>query len=442
MIDGVDVFLNVGGVDVPVGRARFTKPRRTGFLTDFTYDREWLSYTGAFDIDPRLPRHTPSTPVEGLPFSFDDSSPDAWGKRLIRAAARRGGEDSPGEVEFLLGVSDTTRHGALRFKTDGHFQSPGVTVPNMVALPALEAAAAAVSGGSSDDGSALKLLLAGSGSLGGARPKASVTDGGRLLIAKFSDASDEWDVIAWEKATLDLAARAGIDVPRTSLLQIDNRKALILDRFDRAADGSRIPYMSARTLLGAADPASGDYEEIGEALTELDVADITATRHALWRRAAFSVAVHNTDDHLKNHGLLRTSKGWELSPAFDMNPERTGGIERATGISGAYLPGQEPAGLTRLATAFGVRNAADILDEILAATSGWADVAHTHGITNAEIELFDRVFSEPRKGLLALRDQLGPNQKSGGQSPQPRLPRGAGGGRFARPRRPDGPALH
>ncbi len=421
MIDGTDVVVTLDHQDVLVGSARFIPGRRSEFVTRFQYSSEWLQHPLSFDLEPRLSRTSGTPATEGLPFSLDDSAPDAWGKRLIRAAARASGASAPGDPEFLLGVSDASRHGALRFRVNGEFQNPANEIPHLIDLPDLEAAATAVATGE-DDHVALKLILGGTAGLGGARPKATVTDGGRLLIAKFTDAADEWDVIGWEKVTLDLAMAAGIPVPVSRLVPIGTRKALLLERFDRDDDAARIPYMSARTLLEVVDAASGDYEEIGEALAEIDIADISVARRGLWRRAAFSVAVHNTDDHLKNHGFLRTNRGWELSPAFDINPELTGGRERATGIAGARVPGAEPRGLERLARAFGITDAADVLDEVLVATERWAELARANGLTDADVTRFERVFAEPRPRLMELRDQLATAAKN-----RPQIRRGSGG---------------
>lgn len=40
----------------------------------------------------------------------------------------------------------------------------------------------------------------------------------------------------------------------------------------------------------------------------------------LWKRIVFSIAVSNTDDHLRNHGFLFDSKGLRLSTMYDVNP--------------------------------------------------------------------------------------------------------------------------
>lgn len=168
----------------------------------------------------------------------------------------------------------------------------------------------------------LQTLFHGGSSLGGARPKAHVRDQqGRLGITKFpSPSKDDWDVMCWESVALSLARRAGISIPTFSLHQIDGRSVLIVDRFDRHRD-QRIGYVSAMTMLEANDGDQGSYLEIADVIERKSVqAEVDLIE--LWRRIAFSILISNTDDHLRNHGFLRTSSaGWTLSPAFDLNPD-------------------------------------------------------------------------------------------------------------------------
>jgi serine/threonine-protein kinase HipA len=300
------------------------------------------------------------------------------------------------DADFLVGVSDLTRQGALRFTAQpgGAFLDQGTEVPKLIELPRLmRAADAAIA---DDDFAAIKTLLAaGSGSLGGARPKASVRDGEQLLIAKFPHPNDEWDVIAWEKTALDLAERAGIRVPRSTLTRVGDRAVLLLPRFDRRVDG-RVPYISAMTLLSAHDGESHDYVEVAETLPEVGAAT-GADLNELWRRIAFSVFVNNTDDHLRNHGFLHGQGGWRLSPAFDINPNPDIGVARQTGVAGAYRREDALDALRRYAKDFDLTpaGAAEILDQVKVAVSGWPQVAAEHRISTTELELFADAFWVP-----------------------------------------------
>ena len=94
-------------------------------------------------------------------------------------------------------------------------------------------------------------------------------------------------------------------------------------RFDRCGE-TRIPYASAMTMLGAVDgEGEHSYLEIAE-LIAANSAEPTEDLRELWRRMAFSELIHNTDDHLRNHGFLRTSKGWRLAPMTDLR--RSSGV--------------------------------------------------------------------------------------------------------------------
>lgn len=362
--------------------------------TVFSYEATYQADRRGYGLGPDLSLIDGRHHVPALPGCFADSAPDRWGRNLIRRRLLAEEDRDPGatvrEIDYLLGVSDATRQGALRFAHDaaGPFLSDAGGVPQLVALPHLLASADAVDG-DEDDLAAVKALLdAGSGSLGGARPKASVLDDGRLLIAKFPHRRDQWDVMAWEKTTLDLAERCGIRVPARRLVQMGGRSVLLLERFDRQASG-RLGYISAMTMLRASDGAQADYSEVAEALSEhgSDVADDLVE---LWRRMVFSVVVNNVDDHLRNHGFLREGAGWRLSPAFDINPHPDVSMSRVTTIGFAADPLRGHDALLDVAPDFGLdrSSAAAVYAEVLEGTSGWRTVADGNGVIRRERELF------------------------------------------------------
>ncbi|HEY5879798.1 MAG TPA: HipA domain-containing protein, partial [Nakamurella sp.] len=304
----LEVGVQIDGRTAVAGTAHFVRRGRS-LSTTFTYRPAYLTLPNSYALDPDLdlvlgPLHT-----DGLPRAFADCAPDRWGRNLIQKRARaqaaqdRRTQPAVDDTDYLVGVSDLTRQGALRFRPPGteDWLATDRAVPKLIELPALLRASDRLSN-DPDDLEAIKVLLgAGTGTLGGARPKASVRDGERLLVAKFPKPTDEWDVIAWEATALDIAERAGVIVPRRRLIHVDGRAVLLLDRFDRITD-TRIGYWSAMTLLGAADRQSGDYVDFAEALAEVGV-DTAADLRQLWRRIALSVVIHNTDDHLRNHGL-------------------------------------------------------------------------------------------------------------------------------------------
>ena len=390
-------YVDLDGETRKVGDTYFTF-RRNRLTASFSYERDYLASRSAYAIDPALRLSTGSWPLpHGLPGAFSDAAPDRWGRGLIakrlRATASTEGRPAPNldDRDYLLGVSDETRQGALRFKTEaaGDFQHPAPEVPKLIALPSLLHAAAAVSRDDPDNMAAIKTLLdAGTGSLGGARPKASVRDGERLLIAKFPHHADDWSVIRWEVTALDLAERAGITVPSRRLVGIEGHPVLLLDRFDRNP-GGRIGYISAMTLLEARDGQPRDYTEIAETIPEHSSAT-TDDLQQLWRRIAFSVAVHNTDDHLRNHGFLHQRAGWRLAPAFDVNPNPDLAARRVTSIGGADNPADDLRSLIAYAALFGLSDsqARVTLREVVDAAKGWETLARRNGVPAAELERF------------------------------------------------------
>jgi serine/threonine-protein kinase HipA len=414
------VYADTTGEPVVVGSLIFDPAhrRRAGVTTTFTYDPTWLARPDAYAIDPQLSLFDNSSTVPGLPGCFQDCSPDRWGRNLVEkrlrahAVGQGAGRRTLTDVDYLLGVADLTRQGALRLRRastsvptapSGPFIDPDTVVPKLLELPRLLAAADAVERDPDDQTAVEDLLDAGSGSLGGARPKASVREGKRLMIAKFPHRDDTWDVMAWEATALDLAQMAGIAVPGRRMTRINGRAVLILDRFDRTAEGHRVPYISAMTLLGRSDGDVGDYTEVCDAISD-EGAATSADLEALWRRVAFSVALHNTDDHLRNHGFTRAPGGWTLAPAFDINPNPNTGSDRVTGIDGARASNDEALGLESFAAECRLNTSrrSQIVTEILNSITGWEGVARKHGVAQAEITRFENTFISGARVLASL----------------------------------------
>jgi serine/threonine-protein kinase HipA len=330
----VFVYVDLQGTPQLVGRlwARMRKDRESA---TFEYDKDWLAHPERFSLEPALklgpgPFHTPSDkPLFG---AIGDSAPDRWGRVLMRRAERRRAEregQTPRtvrEIDYLLMVDDEARQGALRFaeREGGPFLAEhGPTkIPPLIELPRLLSAAEHVLSDTDSDED-LRLLLAPGSSLGGARPKASVRDrDGHLLIAKFPNKGDEVNTVLWEAVALTLAAKAGIPVPAWRLETVAERPVLLLRRFDRE-EGTRVPFLSAMSMLDAKDNEAHSYLEFVDILRQHGAAP-KEDMHALWRRIVFSILISNTDDHLRNHGFLWPSPaGWRLSPAYDLNPVPT-----------------------------------------------------------------------------------------------------------------------
>lgn len=330
----VFVHVDLRGEPVLVGRlwVRVVRGRQSA---SFEYTREWLQHREHFALEPNLtlgavPHHTAQG--RALFGAIGDSAPDRWGRALIgraeRMAARREGRTPRTlfEIDYLLGVSDVSRSGALRFAVDeegpflGDDDGPGV--PPIIELRRLMSAAARCETGDASD-EELRLILAPGSSLGGARPKASVRDNsGVLSIAKFQSHADSYDMVRWEAVALQLAGQCGIRVTASRVETVEKQSALIVERFDRH-DQQRVPFLSAMSMLGAGDGDTHSYVEIAEAIRQHG-ASPSADLEQLWRRLAFNILISNTDDHLRNHGFLYSgSHGWVLSPAYDLNPTPT-----------------------------------------------------------------------------------------------------------------------
>lgn len=388
----------VDGADGPVvvGQAHFTR-QRGQISTTFLYDPGYLAGDGT-SIDPALPLVTGAQHQSGLVRAFADSAPDRWGRNLIEKGERtRAREENRvprrlDDLDFLLGVSDDTRQGSLRFRLPGGaFLGTPSHVPRLISLPALLRASDALASDDDPTAAVKQLLDTGTTGLGGARPKASVRlEDGSLAIAKLPHASDQWDVMAWEATALDLMEAAGIRTPSRRLTQVGDRSVLVLRRFDRDLHGGRIGYISAMTALGAADGEHHDYAEIVESLRDLSLSP-RADHAELFDRVVASVALGNTDDHLRNHGLLADRGSWTLSPVFDVNPTPDPWRTRSTSIMGAETLPDEVDGLLALADECDLSpaDARARMSRVAGAVSTWKDVARRNGLPEREIRLMD-----------------------------------------------------
>jgi serine/threonine-protein kinase HipA len=378
----------------------------------FEYADAWLKSGFSQMIDPDLQLYSGAyyprddKPNFGI---FLDSCPDRWGRVLMqrREAAIAKQEDRAAkkllESDFLLGVYDGHRMGALRFKldSDGPFlnDNKAMAAPPWTSLRELEHASLKFEEDNTDDPEYLKwvaMLIAPGSSLGGVRPKASVMDAhNNLWIAKFPSRNDDKDIAAWEMVTNQLAINAGLNVAEGKLLQFNNKyHTYLTKRFDRTAADERIHFASAMTLLGHIDgeDASGaSYLELMEFISRHGAA-VEKDLEELWRRIVFSICVKNTDDHLRNHGFLLTEKGWLLSPAYDINPNEYGkGLSLNITDTDNSLDldlAMEVASYFRLSD----DKASQIIQQVSAVVKDWKKVAADYKISNAEQERMSAAF--------------------------------------------------
>ena len=308
----------------------------------FKYSSDWLKSNGGIILSGDLMNVSSQQHPHGSSNGFGfvkDSFPDRWGRLLldrrerILAKAERRDVRQLTNYDYLVGIEDFTRMGGLRYKSDDRdeFINAGdrLLVPPVKSLGALCEACheieAAEERNELPDQRWLDQLIDPGSSLGGARPKANVIDSdGKLYVAKFPSKKDLENTELIEHFSHKLAATAGINVAKTSTVVISKGRDLLLsERFDRTAGGGRIHFASAMSLLGLDDGAGSStgngYLDIVDFILRGCV-DARQNLRELYRRVAFNVLFGNTDDHFRNHGFLLTTKGWTLSPAYDINP--------------------------------------------------------------------------------------------------------------------------
>jgi serine/threonine-protein kinase HipA len=375
-------------------------PSRGKEIFSFEYDRAWLDAGHAHSLDPalQLVRGPQYVATGGENFGvFLDSSPDRWGRVLLQrreaqlAREIRRSERKLFELDYLLGVYDGHRMGALRYRVgDGPFLDDNTELasPPWTSLRELEQASLALErpGAERDPsyGKWLRMLIAPGRSLGGARPKASVIDErGRLWIAKFPSGQDSDDIGGWEGVAHALADRAGITTAESTSRRFGSpHHTFLARRFDRADPQARIHFASAMTLLQRAD---------GDVASYLDLVELIMQRGAhpardleqLWRRVVFFMCISNIDDHLRNHGFLLEPAGWSLAPAYDMNPVATAG---GLTLNVSETDNAQDLALARdVAKLFRVsaKRANEIISEVITAVRGWRAVAKKLGLSRS-----------------------------------------------------------
>ena len=400
-----EVHLSLEGGTRLIGRARGQRARGKETV-QFEYADGWLKDADRFALEPGLPltRGGFQPPAgRAIHGSLGDSAPDTWGRRLMQRAERRQAEREGRTVrtlmesDYLLGVADETRLGALRFRRMGgeeFLARPHSGVPTLVKLGALLESTERILRDQETDED-LRLIFAPGSSLGGARPKASVIDPqGRLSIAKFPKETDDYSIETWEEIALRLAERAGITTAGHELLHVAGKAVLLSRRFDRE-ENRRIPFLSAMAMMGAKDGEGGSYPEMVDVLSSHG-AQAKPDAHELYRRVAFNVLISNVDDHLRNHGFLRRGKsGWVLSPAYDLNPVPVDLKARVLTTNIDLDEGTCSIGLLEAAAgyfALSLTEARKILGQVAAATAKWRHVAREVGAAPAEMDRMASAF--------------------------------------------------
>lgn len=406
------VYAHWAGMDAPTLMGTLSATHTKGReLFSFAYEKSWLDSAAAQVIDPELQLFTGPQYLSNNRKNFGiflDSSPDRWGRVLMdrREALLAKKEERKRrnlfEEDYLLGVFDAHRMGALRFKVEKEApflnDNKGLAAPPWTTLRELEHASLKLEEGALQDEESLKwinLLIAPGASLGGARPKASVLDEkNNLWIAKFPSVNDKTDVGAWEMVAHQLAQKSSIVVSDSRVRRFNSRHHSFLSkRFDRQED-KRLHFASAMTLLGYSDGAEGvSYLELAEFIMQQG-AQVNADLEELWRRIVFNIAIKNTDDHLRNHGFISTRAGWTLSPAYDVNPVYFGkGLTlniSETDNSLDFDVALSVAKYFRVAP----KRANEIVLQIKKSVEGWREIAMRYNIPREEQELMESAFNE------------------------------------------------
>ena len=405
------VYENWMGTEPSLMGCLYAESLRGKEITSFEYYPAWLTnHPGLMALDPDLQLFggRQFTPLEKSMFGlFSDSCPDRWGRLLmnrreiILAKQENRKPRNLLETDYLLGVHDEARMGALRFSLQegGPFLSceSDMAAPPWTTLRDLEAASLAFEKDPDFCNNRwLQLLLAPGSSLGGARPKASVkAPDNSLWIAKFPSKHDQYDSGAWEQVTHELARICQLNVPESRLERFsDTGSTYLVKRFDRQA-GRRVHFSSALALLGKkdGDSSGSSYLELVQFLTSYGASPGSDLKE-LWRRIVFSMAVSNTDDHLRNHGFLLTSGGWRLSPMFDVNPNPKGSfLSLNVTLNDSEI---DPDLAIEAASFFGLKKdeAAEEAKRILSTVGrSWRPIAESWGVSGDSQEAMAPAFS-------------------------------------------------
>ena len=396
----------------PIGRLIFVKDGQREF-SQFAYSDEWLANNQFFNVSPDLSQQSgyqlrkPPTKNDTCFFlALADTEPDAWGRRVIaRAHAKARAKDaslSPlTEADYLAGVDDLSRVGALRLRDEGGHYLRSVskeeqTAPAFLELEKILLASRALEDNqeTADD---LAYLQGKATSLGGMRPKCTILDSdGALSIGKFPSVSDERSITRAEVLALKLAQLAGIDSAQARVVVVQNQPVAMIRRFDRTVEQNRIPYISGATLLQANRDDEHSYTELVDEMRSI-CRNFVEDARQLWRRLVFNHLITNVDDHLQNIGFLYCGNTqWRLAPSFDLNPFPEKDPESKTWLSEDSGPITSIQQLLNQAARFQLtpQQAQSIVEEVAGAVQRWKDVATSIevGLQPGELRDFQRAF--------------------------------------------------
>ncbi len=363
-----------------------------GTVITFTYGRSYLARKD------RIALHLPELPLDRGPISplvgdvagcIADAAPDSWGRRVIlnRRVGRNAVDTTDLNLLTYLLESGSDRIGALDFQTSASQYVARST--GHATLTELAQSAERVEQGIPLSPALDQALLHGS-SVGGARPKALLSDDARRLIAKFSSTADSYPVVKGEYLAMELARRAGLDVAAVELTHTLGKDVLLIGRFDRPAAGGRRTMVSALTILNLDEVGAryASYADLAQVI-RARFTDPIPTLRELFSRITFNILTGNNDDHARNHAAFWDGTALALTPAYDLCPQPRAGGETAQimaiGQDGYRM--SQVAGCIAHASTYllSERNAREIIDhQIDVIESQWADVCDRAGLTEVD----------------------------------------------------------
>lgn len=407
------VQVALGQSAIPLGLLTYNKEGAREYST-FAYDQAWLADANRFKISPDLSlvtghqfRKAASKEDSVFHFAFADTEPDGWGcrviardhakrRKLVQASGQPATSAALTEMDYLLGVDDMSRIGALRLVgSTGQFlrtiEDDGRGTSPLLELAQLMAASRAVEMNTETEAD-LRYLRGRGTSVGGMRPKCTVVDeDGHLAIGKFPSIKDDRCVTRGEVLALHLASKAGITVTDSRVVMSDALPVALIRRFDRVEGGGRIPYLSAGSMMQASRQDDHAYTQIAEVIIANCVRP-NQDLEALWRRLIFNLLITNVDDHVQNHGFLHVEYGqWRLAPAFDINPFPDKDQELKLWLDEASGPVNSIEEVVARANYFRLDAAAvqRVLGEVYAAVLAWRSVAKSAAVGMSERDLDD-----------------------------------------------------
>lgn len=393
----------VAGVLTPTDR----KVRGESVLS-FTYARSYQNLDERISLFPQeLPLQDepiyPSDPKLGrsalaLHGCIRDCAPDAWGRRVINQRFFQDPEYDLDEITYLAN-SGSNRIGALDFQrspTKYTHRGGNATLEQLLNAAKLIEAGEPIP-------AELEAAAEHGSSIGGARPKAVLSDNSRELIAKFASTTDVRPVIQAEAVATFLADRIGIQVARSEIQTVSGKKVLILERFDRTTLGQRKQMLSALTILGynEMEARHSSYPELADAIRQGPWDKVSATLHELFTRVVFNVCIGNTDDHLRNHAAFWDGTHLRLTPAYDLTPQPRSG-ETASHAIAITRDGQRQSQLSlcrKAAASFqlSVKDADEIINHVVSTIeNNWKEATdHAQLGAHEAQSLMKREFLNP-----------------------------------------------